>query len=91
MPLPLFRHATPSWPQTATAYQRYIQDVLLRLGATTDRAGRLARNLFHYEKRLVEAWLEPLELRDPARPLRRVTVDWLRKESPQVGPRPGRR
>ncbi|XP_037088812.1 neprilysin-11-like [Pollicipes pollicipes] len=40
--------------------------------------------MFNYEKRLVEASLEPLALRDPTRSPRRVTVDWLRKESPQI-------
>jgi len=67
-----------------TAYQRYIQDVLMRVGATTDKASRFAENMFNYEKRLVEASLDPLVLRDPARSPRRVTVDWLRKESPQI-------
>ena len=69
-----------------TAYQRYIQDVLLRIGVSVDRAGRFAKNMFHYERRLAEASEDRLGRRDPASAPRphRVTVDWLRKESPQV-------
>ncbi|KAF0301682.1 Endothelin-converting enzyme 1 [Amphibalanus amphitrite] len=69
-----------------TAYQRYIQDVLLRIGVTVDSAARFAKNMFHYERRLAEASLDPLERSDPASTPhpQRVTVDWLRKESPQI-------